>query len=175
MENDVTVKVIALIPNPEDFQPLIVVKDVASNNVMFIFSDADDAYTIATLLGGQKSEEPMSHDVTRDILKAVSASVQKIYIKKVDKKRRLYTQIHILQESPGKTTIIKSNQSFAIALAMVLDCPILVAGDVFRETHITLSTERLVQLIASQKSEEDNNELTTLLKNFEPGPDKKPM
>lgn len=94
-----------------------------------------EAQAIFLGLQGIKTSRPMSHDLIVSILASAGTTLDKVCINKLDE-GVFYAYLAIKQN--GKTVQVDARPSDAIALAVRLNTPIFVAGEVLDEVGIPI-------------------------------------
>jgi bifunctional DNase/RNase len=86
-----------------------------------------EANAIALQLEKISTPRPMTHDLLKNLMVQVRATVEKVEITEL-KENTFYALIHLQQD--GKALTVDARPSDAIALALRMDAPIFVAEDV---------------------------------------------
>ncbi len=116
-------KVAGLTMDPFTNAPIVVLKDEGELNTLPIWIGMSEASAIAAELEKMEFSRPMTHDLIRNILDDIGASVEKIEVN--DLKDSVYYAT-IYMESNGTEHKIDARPSDAIALALRTDSPIFV-------------------------------------------------
>jgi hypothetical protein len=107
--------------DPLTNMPIVVLKDVASDRVLPIWVGIFEANAIALELEKTAMPRPMTHDLLRNVTRALNAVVQKVVVSEL----RDDTFVAVVwMEQEGETVAIDARPSDAIALALRWDCPI---------------------------------------------------
>jgi bifunctional DNase/RNase len=116
--------------------PIVVLKDVGSDLVLPIWVGVFEANAIALELEKAATPRPMTHDLLRNIARALNATVEKVVVSDL-KEDTFYATIWMRQGD--EPVMIDARPSDAIALALRWDCPIYVAKSVLGRTRQTSS------------------------------------
>jgi bifunctional DNase/RNase len=120
----VEVQIRGLMLDPVTNMPIVVLKDVGSD------------LAIALELEKAATPRPMTHDLLRNIARALNATVEKVVVSDL-KEDTFYATIWMRQGD--EPVMIDARPSDAIALALRWDCPIYVAKSVLGRTRQTSS------------------------------------
>ena len=153
MLTKMTVRGIAL--DPITNMPIIILKDPDEKKALPIWVGIFEANAIALELEKVATPRPMTHDLIRNILDGLGASVRQIVINDL-KENTFYAVIELSYD--GQVVKIDSRPSDAIALALRVNAPILVADTVVaRAKSIEVSEEK-----------EENDKWKEWLENLKP-------
>ncbi len=120
----IEVKIGALIIDPNNNTPIVVLKGIDSETILPIWVGAFEANAIALEIEKINSQRPMTHDLLRNIIVEFDCSAVKVLI--CDLLENTYFAKIELKDKLGKNLILDARPSDAIALALRLDCPIFV-------------------------------------------------
>ncbi|WP_420239864.1 bifunctional nuclease family protein [Telmatobacter bradus] len=120
---DIEVKIRGLMMDPSTNMPIVVLKDIASETVMPIWVGIFEANAIAIEIEKVDAPRPMTHDLARNLIRHLNASMQRVVITEL--KEETFFAILWLSQN-GETIAIDIRPSDAIALALRGDCPIFV-------------------------------------------------
>lgn len=118
---DVEMQIRGLMIDPVTNMPIVVLKDIASDNVLPIWVGIFEANAIALELEKTSTPRPMTHDLIRNMARGLNATVRKIVVSEL-RDDTFFAVIWMEQE--GETITIDARPSDAIALALRWDCPI---------------------------------------------------
>lgn len=122
-QNMIAMKVTGLTIDPFTNMPIIILKDLEEKLALPIWIGLIEASSIATELEKLQLARPMTHDLIRTILKEFKGNVEKVEI--VDLiDNTFYASIYFQQE--GRSVILDSRPSDAIAIALRMNAPIYV-------------------------------------------------
>lgn len=120
----IEVKIGALIMDPNSNTPIVVLKSVDSETILPIWVGAFEANAIALEIEKIVPQRPMTHDLLRNLIVEIGLTVKRIIIN--DLRENTFYAIIELEDSNGKFINLDARPSDAIALALRLDCPIMV-------------------------------------------------
>ena len=130
---EIEVRIRGLMMDPSTNMPIVVLKDVASDAVMPIWVGSFEAYAIAIEIEKLTPPRPMTHDLTRNLIHDLNASLERVVITEI--KDDTFHAILWLRQG-DETLTIDSRPSDAIALALRADCPIYVAEHVMQTAKL---------------------------------------
>ena len=133
---DVEVRIRGLMMDPATNMPIVVLKDVASDTVMPIWVGIYEANAIAIEIEKMAAPRPMTHDLTRNIMRYLNGSLEKIVITEL-KDDTFYAVLWLRQGD--EQVAVDARPSDAIALALRADCPIYVADKVMESAKLNTS------------------------------------
>jgi uncharacterized protein len=149
MENDIEVKVGALIMEPHSGTPIVVLRGVSDETVIPIWVGTFEANAIALEIEKAVPQRPMTHDLLRNIITQMGAVVEKVVITEL--RNDTFFALIEMRQQDGSTISIDARPSDAIALALRFSCGIWVRPEVVRLAGSNLVT-------SAEESEEASNE-----------------
>jgi bifunctional DNase/RNase len=156
----VEMKVAGLTIDPVTNTPIVILKDREEKRVLPIWIGLFEASAIATELEGINFSRPMTHDLIRDILATLGIEVLKVEVHDL-RNNTFFANIHLLRE--GKTQVIDSLPSDALALALRAGAPIYVEERVIEKSrNIDVGTK------ISDLEKEKEDKLKDFLENLDP-------
>jgi len=126
-KDEVEMQIRGLMMDPVTNMPIVVLKDVASDQVLPIWVGIFEANAIALELEKTATPRPMTHDLLRNVARGLNARVEKVVVSEM-RQDTFYAVIWM--DQAGEMVTIDARPSDAIALALRSDCPIYVARDV---------------------------------------------
>ena len=130
---DVEVRIRGLMMDPATNMPIVVLKDVGSETVMPIWVGIFEANAIAIEIEKMAAPRPMTHDLSRNIIQNLNATLEKVVITEL----RDDTFLALLWLKQGNEPVtIDARPSDAIALALRADCPIYVSEQVMQTAKL---------------------------------------
>ncbi len=126
---DVEMKIRGLVMDPASNMPIVILKDVKSDTVLPIWVGMYEANAIALEIEKSATPRPMTHDLLKNLVRGLNASVQKVVVTEL-KNDTFYAVIWMEQE--GEVVSLDARPSDALALALRSDCPIYVSEEVIR-------------------------------------------
>jgi bifunctional DNase/RNase len=136
---DIEVKIRGLMMDPSSGTPIIILKDVNSDTMLPIWVGAYEANAIALEIEKVAPQRPMTHDLLRNIILEMDASVERVTVTEL--RDNTFFAAIMLKNRAGEAILIDARPSDAIALALRVDCPIFVNEDVIRASRNTVSGE----------------------------------
>jgi bifunctional DNase/RNase len=130
---DIEVRIRGLMMDPATSMPIIVLKDVASETVMPIWVGIFEANAIALEIEKVAAPRPMTHDLTRNLIRGLKAQLERVVISEL-KDDTFFAVLWLRQD--GEPLVIDARPSDAIALALRSDCPIYVAEEVMQTAKL---------------------------------------
>lgn len=125
--------------------PVVLLKEVeGARRTLPIFIGSPEATAIAFALQGVVPPRPMTHDLMRDMLVALDATLERIVITELrmgddGRSGTYYAELHLRQG--GEPRVVSSRPSDAIALAARLGTPIFAEDDLLDEAGVVLDAE----------------------------------
>ena len=133
---DIEVRIRGLMMDPATNMPIVVLKDVGSDTVMPIWVGIFEANAIAIEIEKVAAPRPMTHDLTRNLIRHLSAQLERVVITEI-RDETFFAVLWIRQE--GEAVTVDARPSDAIALALRADCPIYVAEEVMQTAKLNTS------------------------------------
>lgn len=133
---DIEVRIRGLMMDPATNMPIVVLKDVSSDTVMPIWVGIFEANAIAIEIEKVSAPRPMTHDLTRNLMRHLNAELERIVITEI-KDETFYAVLWLRQGT--EPIAIDARPSDAIALALRADCPIYVAEHVLQSAKLNTS------------------------------------
>jgi hypothetical protein len=133
---DIEVRIRGLMMDPATNMPIVVLKDVASDTVMPIWVGIFEANAIAIEIEKVAAPRPMTHDLTRNIIRHLNAQLERVVITEL--KDDTFLAVLWLRIGDEPLTI-DARPSDAIALALRSDCPIYVSENVMQTSKLNTS------------------------------------
>lgn len=121
-----------LMLDPVSNSPIVVLKDGQEKIFLPIWVGIFEANAIALQLENVATPRPMTHDLMRNLMKAIEARVEKVVISDL-RESTFYAVIHI--SVAGKTIDVDARPSDAIAIALRTEAPIFVDQSVLDQAQ----------------------------------------
>jgi bifunctional DNase/RNase len=150
---EMTVKGLTL--DPLTNMPIVILKDMEDKRVLPIWIGLFEANAIALELEKISTPRPMTHDLIKDIITGLNATVTKIVVNDL-KNNTFYAVIHLSLD--GNNIVVDSRPSDAIALALRIGAPIYVSAEVVNKA----------KSIDMSKESEETDQLKEWLENLRP-------
>jgi bifunctional DNase/RNase len=133
---DIEVRIRGLMMDPATNMPIVVLKDVGSDTVMPIWVGIFEANAIAIEIEKVAAPRPMTHDLTRNLMRHMHGELEKIVITEL-RDSTFFATLWIRQDNEVMT--LDARPSDAIALALRADCPIFVSEQVLQSAKLDMS------------------------------------
>src|SRR3954463_7556736 len=138
MQIEMTIK--GLMVDPLTSTPIVILRDKDGQRVLPIWVGIFEANAIAQQIENVSPQRPMTHDLLRNVIKDLDASVQKIVVCDLQE-NTFYALIYLLRN--GDTLAIDARPSDAIALALRTRAPIYVEETVIDNAKtVDFTTEK---------------------------------
>ena len=124
---EVEMKIRGLMMDPVTNMPIVILKETGSETVLPIWVGIFEANAIALEIEKVSTPRPMTHDLLRNLLVGLDATVLKVVVTEL-KEDTFYAVIWL--DRGGEVIGIHSRPSDAIALALRMDCPSYVEEEV---------------------------------------------
>ena len=150
MEIEMTIK--GLMIDPITNMPIVILKDKEGTRVLPIWVGIFEANAIALQIENISTPRPMTHDLLKNVLADLEASVEKIVVSEL-RDNTFYAMIYLRRA--GEILAVDSRPSDAIALALRTKSPIFVEETVVENakgmdlTKDTTDSERLQKWLES--------------------------
>ena len=126
----IRMRIKGLMLDPSSNLPIVILRDEENSIFLPIWIGVFEANAIALEMEDVEPPRPLTHDLLKDLLETVGASVSKILISALEEST-FFAQIHLEVDSEEK--ILDARPSDAIALALRVEAPIFVLPDVLEE------------------------------------------
>jgi bifunctional DNase/RNase len=103
-----------------------------------IFIGSPEATAIAYAIQGVDMPRPLTHDLMKDMLDALTIGIERVVITEL-RGSTYYAEIHLLRE--GVRTVVSSRPSDAVAVAVRTEAPLFVADELMEAEGIVLAME----------------------------------
>jgi len=150
MEIEMTIK--GLMIDPVTNMPIVILKDKEGSRVLPIWVGIFEANAIALQIENISTPRPMTHDLMKNLLGDLNASVEKVVVNDL-RENTFYAMIYI--NRAGELVAVDSRPSDAIALALRTKAPIYVEESVVESakgidlTRDTTDSEKLQKWLES--------------------------
>ncbi len=122
-----------IVRDPLTLIPIVILSDESGKKTLKIWIGNYEADAIAIALENISTPRPLTHDLTRNILKKLGANILSVVVTDL-RENTYYAEIEL--ELLGQKFRIDSRPSDAIALALRFKAPIFVDQIVFEKTRI---------------------------------------
>ena len=135
MKQYVKMTISGVVMDPRSNLPVVLLKDEAGTRLVPIWIGVMEASAIAASLEGVELPRPMTHDLMRNVLDQLGATVLRVDVTRMEEST-FYAVITLSQG--GRMLEVDSRPSDAIALAVRVGCDIGVADEVIEAAGITI-------------------------------------
>ena len=118
--------------------PVVLLQEVDGERSLPIFIGTPEATAIAFAIQGVEVQRPMTHDLMKDLLDALGASVARVVVSEV-RDATYFAEIHLMVA--GRALELSSRPSDAIALAARTHSPLYVEDDLMEAAGVVLDDE----------------------------------
>jgi uncharacterized protein len=133
---DIEVRIRGLMMDPATNMPIVVLKDVGSDTVMPIWVGIFEANAIAIEIEKVSAPRPMTHDLTRNLMRHMNSQLERIVITEL-RDDTFFAVLWVRHD--GELMTVDARPSDAIALALRSDCPIYVSEQVMQSAKLNMS------------------------------------
>jgi len=142
MQIEMTIK--GLMVDPITIMPIIILRDKERQRVLPIWVGVFEANAIALQIENVTTPRPMTHDLLRNVIHDLDATVQKVVVSDLQD-NTFYAIIYL--DVKGETVAIDSRPSDAIALALGNSAPVYVSEAVLKQAGIDIQKFDMKKLI----------------------------
>ncbi len=135
----IEMKVAGIILDPSSNVPVLILKDRDERHTVPIWIGIVEASAIATELEKTEMPRPMTHDLLRNVLRELNATVDRIEVTEL-RDNTFFAAIHL--RTPAGNRVLDARPSDAVALALRVSAPIFVE-------------ERVIAQLGSREQEEE--------------------
>jgi hypothetical protein len=121
-----------LMMDPINNMPIVILKEATGNAILPIWVGVAEANAIALEIEKVVTPRPMTHDLLKNVLLGLDTHVRKVVVTAI-RDETFYAVIWI--DRNGELISVDSRPSDALALALRIDCPILVEDEVLRNSR----------------------------------------
>lgn len=117
---------------------LLLQEHTGDRRTLPIFIGPPEATAIAFAIQGVPTERPMTHDLMRDLLETLGATVERVVVTElVD--TTYVAELHL--SNAGRPVVVSARPSDAVALAVRVDAPLFVADELLDAEGVVLDLE----------------------------------
>jgi hypothetical protein len=129
---EVEMKIRGLMMDPINNMPIVILKEATGNAILPIWVGVAEANAIALEIEKVVTPRPMTHDLLRNVLLGLDTHVRKVVVTSI-RDETFYALIWI--DRNGELISVDARPSDALALALRIDCPILVEDEVLKNSR----------------------------------------
>lgn len=116
-------------------QPIVLLREADGERYLPIWIGAAEATAIAYVQQGVTPPRPLTHDLLKDVLQAVTRPLTEVRITRLED-GVFFAELHL-----GDEAVVSARPSDAIALALRTGSPILVSDEVLDEAGVVIPDE----------------------------------
>lgn len=147
----------------ETNNPVVLLQEAGGGRTLPIFIGATEATAIAFAIQGVATSRPMTHDLFRDVLEALGVTIERVLITEL-REGTYYAELHL--STGGRSQIVSSRPSDAIALAARTGSPIFAEDDLLDAEGVRLPAEEDEATPDEDLAPERQDEIVTEFKHF---------
>lgn len=132
------VEVKALVMDPQQNMPVLLLRDPQSKRVVPIWIGQPEATSIAMIMQNRDFARPLPHDLVKVLLKSLSGELDMVVIDSIQDST--YFATLYVRDHTGKTHEIDARPSDSIAVALRVGSPIYVSEEVFQVAAVDMPT-----------------------------------
>lgn len=144
--------VVGILLDEKDKVPIVVLKTVEDNLQLPIWIGPVEAIAIQNAIEGVETQRPMTHDLIKNILNGIKATIERIVITEIVN-NTFYANIVI--RCNDEEAIIDSRPSDAIAVALRVNAPIFISDEVFKHLKEKMDPDERLREYLDSLSVED--------------------
>lgn len=130
----IPLKVVKISYQPDTRSYAVILKEINGNRCIPVMVGAFEAQSIALAIESVETPRPLTHDLICDVLTNVKSNLQSVLINDLQE-GVFFAQLEIESKSLGKK-IIDSRPSDAIAIALRMDCKILIYPKIINQAGV---------------------------------------
>ena len=145
----VEMKVDGLLFDPITKGPILILKELEGDRSLQIWVGIPEATAIALEMEEATTPRPMTHDLIKNILVSMDATLEHVTINDLNN-NTFFALISVV--SNGDIYEVDSRPSDAIAVALRMDCPIYVLGNVLESAKTLLINKTVEEPLEEEKN-----------------------
>lgn len=162
MQSFVRMTISGVVMDPRSNLPVVMLKDEQGEHLVPIWIGVMEASAIAAALEGMDLPRPMTHDLIRNLLDELGATVLRVDVPRIEDST-FYGLITLSQG--GRLLEVDARPSDALALAARVGCEIGVGQDVIDKAGIVVESAEGVDLSEAEDDPERLKEILASLPN----------
>jgi uncharacterized protein len=135
----VETKIKTLMLDPNTQSPVVILESIVDKRLLPIWIDIAEARAIALEIEKVKTPRPLTHDLLRDILNRLGATLERAVITEL-RNSTYYALLYLRLK--GQDLQIDARPSDAMALALKMNAPVFVASQVFAKSKAAPEPKR---------------------------------
>jgi uncharacterized protein len=142
--NEIEVKIGALIMDPNNSTPIVVLKSLDDSAILPIWVGIYEANAIALEIEKISPQRPMTHDLIRNLIFQMGFQLKCVTV--TDLKENTFFANILLVDADGNDFVLDARPSDALAIALRLDCPIYVNEEVFKSSATRSMQDDVIEI-----------------------------
>lgn len=134
----VEMKLIRILMNEKRGEQMVVLKEKQGQRTLPIIIGIPEASAIKLKISGIRTPRPMTHDLFKNTIEQLGATLREVIIDKLQKKT-FYAKL-ILKNNSHKEIIVDARPSDSIALALRAGCPIFASEELLNQVGVQESS-----------------------------------
>ena len=127
----VEMELIRILMNERRGEQMVVLKEKQGRRALPIIIGIPEASAIKLKISGVQPPRPMTHDLLKDTIEQLGATLKKVIIDRLQK-NTFYAKL-VLSDSNAKEIVVDARPSDSIALALRVKCPIFASSDLLNQ------------------------------------------
>ncbi|MFC1631313.1 bifunctional nuclease family protein [Candidatus Omnitrophota bacterium] len=127
----VEMKLIRILMDEKRGEQMVVLKESKGKRTLPIIIGIPEASAIKLKISGINPPRPMTHDLLRNTIEQLGATLKKIIVDKLEN-NTFYAKL-VLSDSKGKEILVDARPSDSIALALRVECPIFASEELLKQ------------------------------------------
>ncbi|MFH1045487.1 MAG: bifunctional nuclease family protein [Candidatus Omnitrophota bacterium] len=130
----VEMELIRILMNEKRGEQMVVLKEKEGTFTLPIIIGIPEASAIKLQISGVQPPRPLTHDLLKDTIEQLGASLKKIIIDKIYN-NTFYAKL-IIEDGNNREVIVDARPSDSIALALRAGCPIFASRDLLNQVGV---------------------------------------
>ncbi len=127
----VEMELIRILMNEKRGEQMVVLREKAGRRTLPIIIGIPEASAIKLKISGIRTPRPLTHDLLKNTIKELGASLKKVVIDKLQE-NTFYAKL-FLHDNNSKEIVVDARPSDSIALALRVSCPIFASEDLLNQ------------------------------------------
>ncbi len=123
----IEMELIRILMNEKRGEQMVVLKEKKGKRTLPIIIGIPEASAIKLRISGIRPPRPMTHDLLKNMIEQLGATLEKIVIDKL-RENTFYAKL-LLSNGKGREVVVDARPSDSIALALRANCPIFASEE----------------------------------------------
>jgi len=123
----IEMELVRILMNEKRGEQMVVLKEKKGKRTLPIIIGIPEASAIKLKISGIRPPRPMTHDLLKNMLDELEATLEKVIIDKL-RENTFYAKL-VLGNGKGKEVVVDARPSDSIALAVRTNCPIFASEE----------------------------------------------